>query len=180
MPRSFFCTSSHIVRSELTLRRWSVGSGLFLASFAAVMGPMNYVYHLFSAPRLPFTTAYFGSIILTLVFAIKVRQPLPSVTQISHNRPNSIIVAKHHPHTHFCPRADLMFAMVSSELLPDGLCWSSIGHNFRGETSYCLDVRLDVLKCKIGRLENCHYMSRYSDIIHDCLHSMLFPLLGRK
>lgn len=45
---------------------------MFLASFAAVMGPMNYVYHLLSAPRLPFTTAYFGSIIMTLVFAIKV------------------------------------------------------------------------------------------------------------
>lgn len=45
---------------------------LFLASFAAVMGPMNYVYHLLSTPRLPFTTAYFGSIALTLVFALKV------------------------------------------------------------------------------------------------------------
>ena len=45
---------------------------MFLASFAAVMGPMNYVYHLLSTPRLPFTAAYFGSIILTLVFAIKV------------------------------------------------------------------------------------------------------------
>lgn len=45
---------------------------MFLASFAAMMGPMNYVYHLFSAPRLPFTAAYFGSIILTLVFALKV------------------------------------------------------------------------------------------------------------
>lgn len=53
--------------------RWSFGSLLFLASFAAVMGPMNYVYHLFSAPRLPFTAAYFGSIIMTLVFALKVR-----------------------------------------------------------------------------------------------------------
>ncbi|KAM3457485.1 hypothetical protein MY5147_005152 [Beauveria neobassiana] len=44
---------------------------LFLASFAAVMGPMNYVYHLLSTPRLPFTAAYFGSIIMTLAFAIK-------------------------------------------------------------------------------------------------------------
>lgn len=52
--------------------RWSVGSLLFLASFAAVMGPLNYLYHLLSAPRLPFTAGYFGSIIMTLVFAIKV------------------------------------------------------------------------------------------------------------
>jgi uncharacterized MnhB-related membrane protein len=54
------------------LSRWTVGSILFLASFAAVMGPLNYVYHLLSAPRLPFTAAYFGSITMTLVFAIKV------------------------------------------------------------------------------------------------------------
>lgn len=45
---------------------------MFLASFAAVMGPMNYVWHLVSTPRLPFTAAYFGSITLTLVFALKV------------------------------------------------------------------------------------------------------------
>ncbi|KAI9898964.1 hypothetical protein N3K66_005425 [Trichothecium roseum] len=55
---------------------WSVGSALFLASFAAIMGPMNYVYHLLSAPRLPFTTAYFGSITLTLVFAIKLQSTI--------------------------------------------------------------------------------------------------------
>ncbi|KFH45811.1 Protein transport protein-like protein [Hapsidospora chrysogenum ATCC 11550] len=55
---------------------WSVGSMMFLASFAAVMGPMNYVYHLLSTPRLPFTAAYFGSIILTLVFAIKLHSTI--------------------------------------------------------------------------------------------------------
>lgn len=61
-----------LVAPELTLRRWSVGSVMFLASFAAVMGPMNYIRHLFSGPRIPFTAGYFGSILLTLVFAIKV------------------------------------------------------------------------------------------------------------
>ncbi|KEY67471.1 hypothetical protein S7711_02391 [Stachybotrys chartarum IBT 7711] len=55
---------------------WSVGSMLFLASFAAVMGPMNYVYHLLSTPRLPFTTAYFGSIAMTLVFALKLHSTI--------------------------------------------------------------------------------------------------------
>ncbi|UKZ52184.1 hypothetical protein TrVGV298_005959 [Trichoderma virens] len=55
---------------------WTVGSALFLASFAAIMGPMNYVYHLFSAPRLPFTAAYFGSIALTLVFSIKLQNTI--------------------------------------------------------------------------------------------------------
>ncbi|KAK8145279.1 protein transport protein sft2 [Beauveria asiatica] len=55
---------------------WTVGSSLFLASFAAVMGPMNYVYHLLSTPRLPFTAAYFGSIIMTLIFAIKLQNTI--------------------------------------------------------------------------------------------------------
>ena len=37
------------------------------------MGPVTYAKHLISGPRLPFTAAYFGSIGLTLFFAIKVR-----------------------------------------------------------------------------------------------------------
>lgn len=53
-------------------RRWSVGSLLFLASWAFLMGPIQYGQHLLSAPRLPFTAAYFGSIVLTLLFAVKV------------------------------------------------------------------------------------------------------------
>jgi hypothetical protein len=40
------------------------------------MGPMNYVYHLLSGPRLPFTGAYFGSIVLTLVFALKLHSTI--------------------------------------------------------------------------------------------------------
>jgi hypothetical protein len=36
------------------------------------MGPWTYARHLFSGPRLPFTAAYFGSIALTLYFAIGV------------------------------------------------------------------------------------------------------------
>lgn len=43
-----------------------------MASFAAVMGPLAYVQHLLSGPRLPFTAAYFGSIALTLYFSIGV------------------------------------------------------------------------------------------------------------
>lgn len=52
--------------------RWSMGSMLFLASWAVLMGPVQYAQHLISGPRLPFTAAYFGSITLTLIFAIKV------------------------------------------------------------------------------------------------------------
>ncbi|KAJ0424619.1 Got1/Sft2-like family-domain-containing protein [Aspergillus carlsbadensis] len=49
---------------------WSVGSLLFLLSWAVLMGPVIYAKHLVSGPRLPFTAAYFGSIALTLYFAI--------------------------------------------------------------------------------------------------------------
>ncbi|TVY16845.1 Protein transport protein SFT2 [Lachnellula arida] len=49
---------------------WSLGSALFLASWAAMMGPITYAQHLMSTPRLPFTAAYFGSIALTLYFSL--------------------------------------------------------------------------------------------------------------
>ena len=52
--------------------RWSIGSVLFLASWAVLMGPIIYVKHLISEPRLPFTAAYFGSIGMTLFSAIGV------------------------------------------------------------------------------------------------------------
>ncbi|CAN8098955.1 unnamed protein product [Discula destructiva] len=55
---------------------WTTGSVLFLASFAAVMGPMAYAQHLMSGPRLPFTGAYFGSIALTFYFALGLRSTI--------------------------------------------------------------------------------------------------------
>ncbi|KAK5212822.1 Protein transport protein sft2 [Exophiala xenobiotica] len=53
--------------------RWSVGSMLFLASWAFLMGPYQYAIHLMSGARLPFTAAYFGSIVMTIYFAVGVR-----------------------------------------------------------------------------------------------------------
>ncbi|QMW31271.1 hypothetical protein G4B84_006652 [Aspergillus flavus NRRL3357] len=50
--------------------RWSVGSLLFLLSWAVLMGPLVYAKHLVSGPRLPFTAAYFGAIAMTLYFAV--------------------------------------------------------------------------------------------------------------
>ncbi|UDD60153.1 hypothetical protein AFCA_007576 [Aspergillus flavus] len=49
---------------------WSVGSLLFLLSWAVLMGPLVYAKHLVSGPRLPFTAAYFGAIAMTLYFAV--------------------------------------------------------------------------------------------------------------
>ena len=53
-------------------KRWSVGSLLFILSWMALMGPLVYIKHLLSGSRLPFTAAYFGSIALTLYFAVGV------------------------------------------------------------------------------------------------------------
>lgn len=75
------CSRSAGERETLTRisgHRWSVGSLLFLASWAVLMGPIQYAQHLLSAPRLPFTAAYFGSIVLTLLFAVKVGRPPPA------------------------------------------------------------------------------------------------------
>jgi len=55
---------------------WSLGSLLFLMSWAAMMGPWTYAMHLMSTPRLPFTAAYFGSIALTLYFSISLHNRL--------------------------------------------------------------------------------------------------------
>ena len=49
---------------------------LFLASWAVLMGPRQYAQHLMSGSRLPFTAAYFGSIALTIYFAIGVSKRL--------------------------------------------------------------------------------------------------------
>ncbi|KAL2832060.1 Got1/Sft2-like family-domain-containing protein [Aspergillus cavernicola] len=55
---------------------WSVGSLLFLLSWAVLMGPMTYAKHLISGSRLPFTAAYFGSIAMTLYFAVGLHSTL--------------------------------------------------------------------------------------------------------
>jgi len=57
-----------------------MGSVLFLASWAVLMGPLTYAKHLLSTPRLPFTAAYFGSIALTLYFAVGVSSSFSLIT----------------------------------------------------------------------------------------------------
>ncbi|KAF2171384.1 hypothetical protein M409DRAFT_63687 [Zasmidium cellare ATCC 36951] len=55
---------------------WSMASALFLGSWAVMMGPLVYVRHLISQERLPFTATYFGSIALTLYFAVGLRSSI--------------------------------------------------------------------------------------------------------
>lgn len=49
---------------------WTLGSVLFVVAFGALQGPRNFVLHLVTPSRLPFTLAYFGSIVATLVFSM--------------------------------------------------------------------------------------------------------------
>lgn len=58
---------------------WSLGSLLFILSFGVLQGPLNYLYHLISPHRLPFTCAYFGAIIATLVFALSLKSTLLTI-----------------------------------------------------------------------------------------------------
>ncbi|RSH85906.1 protein transport protein sft2 [Apiotrichum porosum] len=55
---------------------FTLGSCLFMLGFAILHGPMNHLKHIISAERLPFSAAYFGSLGLTLVFAIYLRSTI--------------------------------------------------------------------------------------------------------
>lgn len=70
-PRTFVSGLGYLLLTGF-FTRWSVGSVLFLLSWAVLMGPWTYAKHLVSGTRLPFTAAYFGAIALTLYFAIGV------------------------------------------------------------------------------------------------------------
>lgn len=58
---------------------WTFGSLLFIISFGALQGPMNYLKHLLSSTRILFTVTYFGSIILTLVFSIGMKSTILTI-----------------------------------------------------------------------------------------------------
>lgn len=58
---------------------WSLGSLLFVISFGVLQGPLNYLVHLTSPARLPFTVAYFSAIIMTLVFSIGLKSTLLTI-----------------------------------------------------------------------------------------------------
>ncbi|GJJ13654.1 hypothetical protein Clacol_007910 [Clathrus columnatus] len=51
---------------------FSLGSLLVMFGFSILIGPVAHMKHLFSKERLPFTIAYFGSLGLTIYFAIGV------------------------------------------------------------------------------------------------------------
>lgn len=93
---------------------------LFIASWAFLMGPYQYATHLMSGARLPFTAAYFGSIVMTIYFAtgVSCRTAL-FVVQVA-----MLTAACLAPID--CFDADFIhcatrgLGLVSSQLLPDG------------------------------------------------------------
>ncbi|PSN58167.1 hypothetical protein C0J52_00991 [Blattella germanica] len=52
---------------------YTMGSLFTILSFSFLWGPMNHLKHLFSRERLPFTAAYFGTLLATLYFALSVQ-----------------------------------------------------------------------------------------------------------
>ena len=122
-----------------------MGSVLFLASWAVLMGPVVYAQHLVSGPRLPFTAVYFGSIALTVYFAVGVSGRSPTgkslrrvdcstpsnphffiSTQASADHRVHMIAAKYHPDLGFLPHTISLAALVSRQLLSHGWHRSSL------------------------------------------------------
>ncbi|SCV73176.1 BQ2448_7101 [Microbotryum intermedium] len=58
---------------------FSLGSILFMVGFAILQGPLAHLKHICTAERLPFTAAYFGSLALTLYFAVGRQAYLPTL-----------------------------------------------------------------------------------------------------
>lgn len=52
---------------------FTLGSLFMIFSFSFLWGPVNHLKHLFSYERLVFTSSYFGTLILTLYFALSVQ-----------------------------------------------------------------------------------------------------------
>lgn len=133
--------------------RWTLGSTLFLASFAAVMGPMAYVQHLLSGQRLPFTAAYFGSVALTLYFSMGVShsRPCQPIARACRCRcrevaDTSFLAAskapQHNSHPVFRHHPARRLDMVPLQLLPNGNKHPAYGYIFRCPESHDVDVGL--------------------------------------
>jgi hypothetical protein len=104
------------------------------------MGPLAYLKHLASTPRLPFTAAYFGSLGLTLYFSIGVSQARVWVTAGAGAK--SSLASKHDSYgvCGACPTG--LTVMVSCELLPDGLQRASPCQQLRCPPGSSLDDEL--------------------------------------
>lgn len=119
--------------------RWTVGSCLFLASFAAVMGPWAYVQHLTSGPRLPFTAGYLGSLALSLYFAVGVS---PLLIAQAADRSLQISAAQYLSYLDISHHSTRLLGLVHGQLLPHGVKRTSPGDHFWRQARGCVDDRL--------------------------------------
>lgn len=58
---------------------YSFGSLFVISSFALLWGPVNHMKHLLATDRLPFTTAYFGTMLATLYFSVWVKSTVLTI-----------------------------------------------------------------------------------------------------
>ncbi|KGB75947.2 SFT2 domain-containing protein [Cryptococcus deuterogattii R265] len=74
--------SSEVGKSAVAIKprkfalAFTLGSCLFMLGFAILHGPWNHLKHILSPERLPFSLCYFGSLGLTLFFAIGIRSTI--------------------------------------------------------------------------------------------------------
>lgn len=63
---------------------YTLGSLFVISSFSMLWGPTNHIKHLFAPARLPFTTAYFGTMFATLYFSLWLKStPLTIVCAVA-------------------------------------------------------------------------------------------------
>ncbi|KAN0065369.1 Protein transport protein sft2 [Thecaphora frezii] len=67
------------VRPHKFALAFSLGSLLFMVGFSLLSGPLAHLKHILSKERLPFSFAYFGSLALTMYFALGPRSMLPTL-----------------------------------------------------------------------------------------------------
>jgi Got1/Sft2-like family len=76
---SFLFLAPPIVRPRKFALAFSLGSLLFMVGFSILSGPIAHLKHILSKERLPFSVAYFGSLALTMYFALGPRWTLPAL-----------------------------------------------------------------------------------------------------
>ncbi|EPQ30913.1 uncharacterized protein PFL1_01811 [Pseudozyma flocculosa PF-1] len=67
------------VRPQKFALAFSLGSLLFMIGFSILSGPVAHLKHILSKERLPFSVAYFGSLGLTIYFAVGRRSMIPTL-----------------------------------------------------------------------------------------------------
>uniref|UniRef100_A0A6P8HRK6 Vesicle transport protein n=1 Tax=Actinia tenebrosa TaxID=6105 RepID=A0A6P8HRK6_ACTTE len=68
-----------VLKARKFVMLYTMGSLFTIGSFSLLWGPVNHVKHLCSLGRLPFTAAYFGSMLITLYMALFVKSTILTI-----------------------------------------------------------------------------------------------------